>query len=130
MKIRPEVDSVVLTRRAAPSWPCLSSQPWQPLAASDGGCGSAGVMRHQLLRRRLGLRLQSQVVEDLLDHRLVQAGRDDLELPAATVRSVLHVDVEDGLELVGPVHSLTCLEPAVRQQLLLAGCVRSRTAAS
>jgi hypothetical protein len=34
------------------------------------------------------------VSEDLLDHRPLEDGRDDLELAAATVRAVQHVDVE------------------------------------
>ena len=49
-------------------------------------------MRHRLACRGLGrwLRLQPQVLEDLLDHRLPEDGRDDPELPAAAVRAVLH----------------------------------------
>jgi hypothetical protein len=38
------------------------------------------------------------VSQDLLDHRPFQHGGDDLELPAAAVRAVLHVDVECALE--------------------------------
>ena len=44
------------------------------------------------------LRIQSQVGQDLLDHRSLQDGRDDLELPGAAVGAVLHVDVEHALE--------------------------------
>ena len=40
------------------------------------------------------LRVQPQVSEDLLDHRPLEDGRDDLEFPAAAVRAVLHADVE------------------------------------
>jgi len=37
--------------------------------------------------------LQTEVREDLLDHRLLQDRRDDLQL-AAAVRAVRHVDLE------------------------------------
>jgi hypothetical protein len=40
------------------------------------------------------LRIQPQVGKDLLDHRPLQDRRDDLELAAAAVQAVLHVDVE------------------------------------
>ncbi len=45
-----------------------------------------------------GLRIQPQVRQDLLDHRPLEDGRDDLQFPAAAVRAVLHIDVEDPLE--------------------------------
>jgi hypothetical protein len=34
------------------------------------------------------------VSKDLLDHRPLQDGGDDLELPGAAVRAVLHIDIE------------------------------------
>jgi hypothetical protein len=40
------------------------------------------------------LLIQAQVSQDLLDHRLVQDGRDGLEAPGAAVRAAQHVDVE------------------------------------
>jgi len=52
-------------------------------------------------RLRRCTRLQSQVREDLLDHRRFQDHRDDLAL-AAAVRAVLHVDLEHALEQLGP----------------------------
>ena len=45
-----------------------------------------------------GLRIQAQVSKDLLDHRPLQDGGDDLELPGATVRAALQVDVKHALE--------------------------------
>ncbi len=45
--------------------------------------------------------LQTQVREDLLDHRLLEDRRDDLQL-AAAVRAVRHVDLEHALEQLGP----------------------------
>jgi hypothetical protein len=42
------------------------------------------------------------VSDDLLDHRPLQDGGNDLELPAAAVRAVLHVDVKDSLEQPRP----------------------------
>jgi len=42
------------------------------------------------------------VGEDLLDHRPLEDGRDDLQLPAAAVRAGVHVDVEHPLEQPGP----------------------------
>lgn len=44
--------------------------------------------------------------QDLLDHRPLVDGRDDLELPAATVRAVLHVDFEDPPEQPRPADAL------------------------
>jgi hypothetical protein len=41
-----------------------------------------------------GLRVQAQVRQDLLDHRPLEDGRDDLQLRGAAVRAVPHVDVE------------------------------------
>jgi hypothetical protein len=35
--------------------------------------------------------------EDLLDHRPLEVGRDDLQFPGATVRPVVHVDAETRL---------------------------------
>ena len=49
--------------------------------------------RHSAQRHRR-LRIQPQVSKDLLDHRPLQDGGDDLELPDAAVRAVLHVDIE------------------------------------
>jgi hypothetical protein len=45
-----------------------------------------------------GLRIQPQVRQDLLDHRPLEDGRDDLELPGAAVRAPFYV----GLRAVGP----------------------------
>jgi len=48
------------------------------------------------------LRVQPQVVQDLLDHRSLEDGRNDLELPGAAVRAVLHVDIEHAPEQPPP----------------------------
>jgi hypothetical protein len=40
------------------------------------------------------MRIQPQVSKDLLDHRALLDGGDDLEIPGAAVRAALHVDVE------------------------------------
>ena len=48
--------------------------------------------------------LQTQVREDLLDHRLLQDRRDDLQL-AAAVRAVFQVDLEHPLEQLDPPSS-------------------------
>ena len=56
------------------------------------------------------LRIQPQVSEDLLDHRPLEEGRDDLPFPGAAVRAVLRLDVEGGRERSqsadGPLSSL------------------------
>jgi hypothetical protein len=41
------------------------------------------------------------VGEELVDDQPLEDGRDDLELSAAAVRAVRHVDVEDALEPPG-----------------------------
>lgn len=46
------------------------------------------------------LRIQAQVSQDLLDHRPLKDGRDDLQFPGAAVWAVLRIDVKDTLELV------------------------------
>jgi hypothetical protein len=38
------------------------------------------------------------VPQDLLDHRPLEDGRDDLQFPGAAPRAVLHVDLEKALE--------------------------------
>ena len=55
-------------------------------------------------RTRRCPRLQTQVVEDLLDHRLLQDGCNDLQI-AAAVRAVLHVELEHPLEQLGQAQS-------------------------
>jgi len=52
------------------------------------------------------MRIQPQVAEDLLDHRPLEDGRDDLELRGAAVRAVLHVDVEHALEQPRPADAV------------------------
>ena len=63
--------------------------------------------------------LQSQMREDLLDHRLFQNRRDDLKL-TVTVRAVLHFDLEHTLEQPGHATQLTCSRPALRECPLMA----------
>ena len=63
--------------------------------------------------------LQSQMREDLLDHRLFQNRRDDLKL-TATVWAVLHFDLEHTLEQLGHAGQLTCSRPALRECPLMA----------
>ena len=91
----------------------------RPMACRlDGGRGSGGDVVSRLARpapgRRLGI--EPQVGEDLLDHRPLEDGRDDLEIAAAAVRAVLHVDVEHALEQPRPADAagprLGTLDPA------------------
>jgi hypothetical protein len=44
--------------------------------------------------------------EDLLDHRPLEVGRDDLQFPGATVRPVVHVDAEDPFEQPHPADAM------------------------
>ena len=44
------------------------------------------------------LRVQPQVRQDILDHRPLEHGRDDLQFSGTTVRAGVHVDIEDALE--------------------------------
>jgi hypothetical protein len=85
------------------------------LVASDrhvaqryAGCGSGGEVLPRLASPSLGwrLRIQAQVSLDLLDHRPLEDGRDDLELAAAAVGAALHVDVEDALEQPCPADAV------------------------
>ena len=46
------------------------------------------------------------MAQDLLDHRPLEDGRDDFELPGAAVWAVLHVDVEDALEKPRPADAV------------------------
>jgi hypothetical protein len=54
------------------------------------------------------------VGEPLLDHRLLQDRRDDLQLSAA-VRAVHQVDFEHGIEQLGSTHRLSFFEPDLQQ---------------
>ena len=72
-----------------------TSGPGRPIRLNGHGwaasCRLQGLATGRYTRRCPGL--QSQVPEDLLDHRLFQDRRDDLQL-AAAVRAVLQVDLE------------------------------------
>jgi hypothetical protein len=60
------------------------------------------------------------VGQDLLDHRPLEDGRDGLQLTAAAVRAVLHVNVKDAPEQPCQAQQMTCSRPAVRQYPLVA----------
>ena len=88
------------SRPAAPACLRWVRRPAQP--------GSVRLGRAHLARPTLGrrLRIQSEMAKDLLDHRPLEDGGDDLQLPAAAVRAVLHVDVEDALEQPRPADAM------------------------
>ena len=48
------------------------------------------------------LRLQPEVGEDPLDHRLFQDCGEDLQLPVAAIRAMLHANDDDPFDQVGP----------------------------
>ena len=79
-----------------------SRSPWRQV--SDSVSGSSSEVQPRLARPALGrrLRVQAQVAQDLLDHRPLQDGGDDLELPGAAVRAALHIDIEHPLEQPRP----------------------------
>jgi hypothetical protein len=60
--------------------------------------------------------------EDLRDHRQLEDGRDDLQLPAAAVRAGVHVDVESPVEQPCPADPL--LPGLKRLDLALGGSCR------
>ena len=88
------------SRPAAPACLRWVRRPAQP--------GSVRLGRAHLARPTLGrrLRIHSEMAKDLLDHRPLEDGGDDLELPSAAVRAVLHVDVEDALEQPRPADAM------------------------
>ena len=88
-----------MSRSATPVAAGLRSPADVSAMVSDCPRGSGGEVNPRLARPSPGwrLRIQAQVSQDLLDHRPLQDGRDDLQLPGAAVRAVLHVDVEDRL---------------------------------
>jgi hypothetical protein len=61
----------------------------------DGMPGSGCEVRPRIARPGPGrrLRIQLQVLQDLLDHRQLVNGRDDLQFAGAAVRTLLHTDV-------------------------------------
>jgi len=63
-------------------------------APADPGSVHPGLtsLTHPSPGRRLWI--QSEVAQDLLDHRPLEDGQDDLQFSAAAVRAVLHVDIE------------------------------------
>jgi hypothetical protein len=70
------------------------------------------------------------VVQNLLDRRSLQDGRDDPELAATTVGAVLHVDVKDALEQPGPGEGFSASPDRQKgvgsERPLMAGTVSSR----
>ncbi len=67
--------------------------------------------------RRWRLRIQPQVGEDLLDHRPLQDGRDELQFAATAVGTVRHVDGQDSLEQPRPANAVRpYLDPLLRQR--------------
>jgi len=60
---------------------------------------AARLARHAPGRR---LRIEPKVGEDLLDHRPLEDGRDDLEFAATAATAMLHLDVEDLVEQSRP----------------------------
>jgi hypothetical protein len=102
LNVDPDVGQCVLTKRAAPPQLQGSRSPWRR-RVSDSASGSSSEVLPRLARPTLGRRLwiQPQVSKDLLDHRPLEDGGDDLELPGAAVRAALHVDV-NALEQVRP----------------------------
>jgi hypothetical protein len=115
-------------QRLVDAIPCLLS-PVAPAGAFCAGgllsvnspCGPApGESDADGSRRRI----QPEVREGLLDHRLFQDGGDDLQLTAA-VRAAVHVEVKDALELSGQAQRLALSRTALRQYPLVAGTARS-----
>jgi len=84
-------------------WRSLSLRPWKPGRLKRVGWRRSGRLQLRPTGGRASRRpgLQTQVREDLFDHWLFHDRRDDLQL-AAAVRAVLHVDLEDPLEQLGP----------------------------
>ena len=80
--------------------------------------GSVREGRAHLVRPTLGrrLRIQSEMAKDLLDHRPLEDDGDDLKLPGAAVRAVLHVDVKAKLQ-----RRLACTQVTSQQKTRLSG---------
>ena len=92
------------SRDAGPASVLLRSQR---RGECDGRRGSGGEVVLRLRRSAPARRrpIQPQVGEDLLGDLPLGNGCDDLEMPAAAVRAVLHVDVEGALEQPCPVEA-------------------------
>jgi len=99
--------------------PC---DPWCQVAESTAvDCAQAALQRLVADRRlRRCTRLQTQVREDLLDDRLFQDRRNDLQR-AAAAQAVFHVNLEHALEQLGPTRQLSYSRPAAQRCPLLAG---------
>ena len=112
-RVRPNVGGDLRSRRAAPPWlEVASHRGWlwrcrRGRRVSDGRCSARGV-QHGLARPTLGPRLwvQPQVLQDLLDHRALKDGRDDLQIAGTAVRAGVHVDVKDALEKSCPADAV------------------------
>jgi len=78
--------------------------------------GSQACTRSTGGRPRRRSSLQTQVREDLFDHRLFQDRGDDLQL-AAAVRAVLQVEIEHPPELLGPAQAHWAVMRAPREAL-------------
>jgi len=97
LRVDPDVGHGLPTQRAAPPRRQGGGRAWRQVSDSASGSGSEVRPRLAHLTLGRGLRIQPQVSKDLLDHRPLQDGGDDLELPGAAVRAALHVDVKHAL---------------------------------
>lgn len=89
----------------------------------DDRRGSGGVNLPRLARSTDGwqLRIQLQLGQDLLDHRLLKSCRDDLQFAAAAVaaRAALRVKFKDALEQPRPADAV---RPGLHRLDLARGC--------
>jgi len=94
LRVAPDSDGAALTRRATPLRLRFGVAAWGEVFVTAGAAQVASVLPC-FARSAPGWRLwiQPQVGQDLLDPRPLEDGRDDLELPTAAVRALLHVDV-------------------------------------
>jgi hypothetical protein len=91
---------------------------------NSGGSKSSSRLQRLTSGQRTGRcpGLQTQVREDLLDHRLLQDGRDDLEVPPQCRRCCSAIQRPDPPHAPGS----GCPEPAIAEYPLLAGTASSR----
>ena len=104
VRVDPDWVHVAPTRRAAPPQLQGGNEAYGDVSlTADEAQGQGSKVQTwvtRLARPALGrrLRVQPQVVQNLLNHQPLEDGRNDLQNTGAAVRAVLHVDVKDALE--------------------------------
>jgi len=102
------ISEMAMTSRSRPWKASTMPTPSKRCCSSPPSCAWACAQEFQTPPQdpTTGPRIQAQVRQDLRDHRPLEDGRGDLQLPVAAVRAVLLVGVENPLEQPRPADAV------------------------